>query len=190
MSTRAITIERLTDLDPEDLRRLGGGYTSPARYEVRKTETPAHTAITLDLVPLETPYVREWPYDDEEVLNYARIVREDGLSMGAYHDGRLIALAIAEAHPWNRGLWVWELHVDPAYRRQGIGRRLLEALAEKGRAAGLRLMVCETQNTNVPAIAFYRRTGFTLDGIDLSYYAGCEDALSRDEVAIFMKRRL
>jgi ribosomal protein S18 acetylase RimI-like enzyme len=49
-------------------------------------------------------------------------------------------------------------------------------------------MVCETQNTNAPAIAFYRRVGFELDGIDLSYYSN-ED-VTQGEVALFMKLRL
>ena len=49
---------------------------------------------------------------------------------------------------------------------------------------GMRVIVCETQNTNVPAIRFYQRMGFTLDGIDLSFYE------TIDEVAFFMKRKV
>jgi ribosomal protein S18 acetylase RimI-like enzyme len=190
LNPAAVIIKTLTDFDPDDLRRLGGGYASTARYEVRKTETHEHTAITLNLVPLETPYVRQWPYDDEDTLRYTRLVREEGLSLGAYDGGQMVGIAIAEAIAWNRSLWVWEVHVDPAYRQQGIGRRLLDTLAAKGRAAGLQIMVCETQNTNVPAILFYRKVGFALDGIDLSYYAGAADEASRSEIALFMKRRL
>jgi ribosomal protein S18 acetylase RimI-like enzyme len=33
------------------------------------------------------------------------------------------------------------------------------------------MILCETQTTNVPAIDFYRRVGFKLEGIDLSYYS-------------------
>ena len=64
----------------------------------------------------------------------------------------------------------------------------MEALAEKGRAIGLRTIVCETQNTNVPAIEFYRKVGFTVEGIDLSYYTN--DDVLNGEVAVFMKRGL
>jgi ribosomal protein S18 acetylase RimI-like enzyme len=100
----------------------------------------------------------------------------------------MIAIAIAEARRWNRTLWVWEFHVAPDYHYQGIGRQLMEALAEKARSADLRVMVCETQNTNVPAISFYRQVGFSIEGIDLSYYTNHD--LTAGEVAIFMKRKL
>ena len=64
-----------------------------------------------------------------------------------------------------------EFHVAETHRRQGIGRQMMEELVERGRASGLRIVVCETQNTNVPAIHFYRRVGFNIEGIDLSYYS-------------------
>jgi ribosomal protein S18 acetylase RimI-like enzyme len=50
------------------------------------------------------------------------------------------------------------------------------------------VIVCETQNTNVPAIRFYRALGFTVDGIDVSLYTN--DDLARGEVALFLKKRL
>ena len=46
----------------------------------------------------------------------------------------------------------------------------MEALAEIGKLAGCRVIVCETQNTNAPAIDFYRRVGFEIGAVDLSYY--------------------
>lgn len=60
----------------------------------------------------------------------------------------------------------------------------MEAVADEAKEANLRIIVCETQNTNVPAIEFYRKVGFEIGGVDLSYYDMIE------EVAIFMKREL
>jgi ribosomal protein S18 acetylase RimI-like enzyme len=65
---------------------------------------------------------------------------------------------------------------------------MMEELAERGRASGLRIAVCETQNTNVPAIRFYRIVGCNIEGIDPSYYSN--DDWPEGEVAVFMKRRL
>jgi ribosomal protein S18 acetylase RimI-like enzyme len=62
-------------------------------------------------------------------------------------------------------------------------------VAARARAAGLRAVVAETQNTNVRAIRFYRRVGFTLEGIDISYYTN-EDMQPDRTVALFMKLRL
>jgi ribosomal protein S18 acetylase RimI-like enzyme len=65
---------------------------------------------------------------------------------------------------------------------------MLRELARRARAQGYRVIVCETQTTNAPAIAFYRHAGFHLEGVDLSYYTN-ED-VNRGEVAIFMKKRI
>jgi streptothricin acetyltransferase len=62
----------------------------------------------------------------------------------------------------------------------------MERLEVISRETGLRAIVCETQNTNVPAIDFYRHIGFTLEGIDLSFYTN--DDYLNGEVAIFMKK--
>jgi ribosomal protein S18 acetylase RimI-like enzyme len=182
-----IEIKKLTDLSPEDLRRLNYGYTSQAKYSVRKEETHEETTITLELTLFDEPYVKRWETDDEEVARCQRVVR-DGHSLGAFNGDELVGIAIAEEQMWNKSLWVWEFHVDRGYHHRGIGRRLMDGLVKVGREAGLRTMVCETQNTNTPAIDFYRAIGFEIEGINLSYYTN-ED-VEMGEVAIFMKRKL
>jgi len=183
-----IAIRALTHLDPADLRRTITGYTSPAKYAVTRVEADDHAAITLQLVPFDPPYVKTYDHlDDETVQRYAGLLPA-GFCWGAYDADRLVGVAIAEPWAWNRSLWVWDFHIADIHRGRGIGRRLMEALAEQGRAADLRIMVCETQNTNVPAIRFYRRVGFTLDSVDLSYYTNHD--FPDGEIAIFMKRRL
>jgi ribosomal protein S18 acetylase RimI-like enzyme len=183
-----IEIRPLTRLNPAALQTVISGYASPARFAVSRIESSEETAITLRLVPLEQPYIRRYEPLDALTLRRYRRVLAGGFSLGAFESGRLVGVALAEPHHWNRTLWVWEFHVAAGHRGQGIGRRLMETLAEKGRAAGLRAIVCETQNTNVPAIRFYRALGFSLQGVDLSYYTN-ED-VEAGEVAVFMKRRL
>ena len=60
--------------------------------------------------------------------------------------------------------------------------------SEMATAAGLRTIVCETQNTNVPAIQFYRKLGFRMEGIDISYYTNND--LPDGEIAVFMKKQI
>ena len=62
----------------------------------------------------------------------------------------------------------------------------LKDLEKIGKENGCRVMVCETQNTNVPAIRFYRNIGFEVGAVDLSYYTNND--LTEFEVAVFMKR--
>ena len=188
MPAPEIVLRPLTAFPAEAFPRLAGGYTSPARWAVRREVTPDAITITTTLEPLATPYVKHWAYTEDDLRHYAAMVEAEGLSWGAYAGEALVGIALGEAHAWNGALWIWELHVAAAFRGQGIGRALVERLAAEGRARGLRVLVCEAQNTNAPAIAFYRRVGFELDGIDLSYYAN--DDVTRGEVAFFMKRPL
>jgi ribosomal protein S18 acetylase RimI-like enzyme len=184
----AIEIKKWTRFDAGELRRIGPGYASREKYVVRKAETRERIVVELELVRLDRPYVRTWePIGEEERRLYERAVSR-GYSLAAYEGDEMVAVALAEPQDWNESLWVWEFHVEKRHQRRGTGRRLMEALAERARAAGLRVIVCETQNTNVPAIAFYRAVGFDLEGVDLSYYSNVDKL--EGEVAVFMKRKL
>jgi ribosomal protein S18 acetylase RimI-like enzyme len=181
-------IEPLTELDISSLRRVITGYVSAEKYEVGKTESDDYTSITLQLVRFNHPFVKQFDHLDEET--YARYLQvlEHGFSYGAYDKNLLVGLALAEPHFWNRSLWVYEFHIAETHRRIGLGKQLMDCLVQKGKESGLRTIVCETQNTNVPAIKFYRKVGFMIDGVDLSYYTN--DDWPDGEIAIFMKKPL
>jgi ribosomal protein S18 acetylase RimI-like enzyme len=180
-----LQIKTLTQLDQADLHRIMCGYTSTEIYVVSKEESPERTTISLELVTLDQPYVKQWTDDDGG--EYAACFEYE-LSLGVYDGELLVGLALAEAREWNKSLWIWQFGVDADYKRRGIGRRLMDELAHRATKAGLRIMVAETQNTNVPAIRFYRAAGFEIDAIDLSYYPNHD--VTDFEVAVFMKRRL
>jgi ribosomal protein S18 acetylase RimI-like enzyme len=179
-----IRIRELKQWDARDLEGFYEGYTSNAKYFVSKTESHDETVIRLRLGDLPRPYVKRierTPRYDEEVF-------QQGFSFAAYDGDRLVGIIIAGRRDWNRSLWVWDLDIRKSHQRRGIGTRLLGAVVDRARSEGLRVVVCETQNTNTPAIQFYRSMGFEMDGIDLSYYTN-ED-IEGGEVAIFMKLKL
>lgn len=183
-----ILIQPLDELN-EALLDLIQGYTTRSIYVVEKAEQEEFTSITLRLTPLDALRVKRFDPPDEYLADhYQEVVKKD-FSFAAYDEAQPVAIALAEAQQWNRSLWVWEFHVAPSHQGRGIGRQLMQMLAENTKAAGLRVIVCETQSTNVPAIRFYRSVGFTVEGIDLSYYTN-EDMEPGREVAVFMKRRL
>jgi ribosomal protein S18 acetylase RimI-like enzyme len=183
-----ILIRPLNHLNSDDLDRLVMGYTSNARYVVSKTESERQCAFTLELVPLPQPYLKRYEPADAETFNQYQRLLPLGFSFGAYHHQACVGLVLCEPRHWHKSLWVLELHVAAAFRGQGIGRQLMGTVEQKARAAGLRMLVCETQNTNVPAIQFYRKMGFDLEGLDLSYYSN-ED-FPDGEIALFMKKRV
>lgn len=182
-----IELRKLASISVQDMQRLIVGYQSPARYRVGKVESETHTALTLDLETLPAPYSKTWELTREDILRYEQVVAE-GHSLAAYNGDQIVGLGMAEARQWNRTLWIWEFHVLENHRRQGIGRALMDALEAEARRIGMRTMLVEVQNTNVPAIRFYRQVGFEVEGIDLSYYTNTD--LTDFEVAIFMKRKI
>ena len=177
----------LVEFSDADFARIVQGYTSPERYRVEREVGEAQTTLRLTLERLENPYRKDFHSDTEELARY-RTFLADGFSFGAYVDENLVGLALAEPRWWHKSLWIWEFHVDPAYQGEGIGRRLMAAVADSAEQSGLRVLVCETQNTNVAAIRAYRHMGFEIEGLDLSYYTNHD--IPDGETAIFMKRQL
>lgn len=182
-----VEILPLSDLSEAVLRRTITGYISNEKYKVSYTPTDQNTIFILELVSLAEPYVKHFDPSEEDIQHCQEALRA-GWSMGAFDGEEPVAVAIAEPEGWNDTLRVWEFHVAECYRGRGIGRQLMDRLAERARPAGLRSMVVETQNTNVPAIRFYRKAGFAIEGIDISYYTNQD--YPEGEMAVFMKRRL
>ena len=181
-----VEIRQLRDLQ-RDALKVADGYVSTARYRVRKAEIARAVCFTLDRQELSEPYEKRWTVSEEDFRRYRDFVGQ-GMSFAAYDGACIAGVAIAETVGWNRSLWIREFGISKPYRRQGLGRRLMDRVALHARKAGLRVLVCETQTTNVPAIDFYRSVAFEVDGIDLSYYSN--DDVEAGEVALFLKRKL
>jgi len=67
--------------------------------------------------------------------------------------------------------------VDPAHRRAGLARRLLEGLIESEQRAGVREVQLELAAGNVAARALYEGLGFVVVGRRARYYPDGDDAL-------------
>jgi ribosomal protein S18 acetylase RimI-like enzyme len=73
------------------------------------------------------------------------------------------------------------IDVDPDYRNQGIGQRLLTAAEDAIRRQGIKKIRLEVAMTNKAAITLYKNAGFTTTAILKNYYVyshgGSHDAL-------------
>jgi [ribosomal protein S18]-alanine N-acetyltransferase len=69
------------------------------------------------------------------------------------------------------------LAVQPAHRRQGVGRALLAWLEATARTAGTGVIRLETRADNAVARAFYRVHGYVEIDHLRGYYDGVEDAV-------------
>lgn len=92
-----------------------------------------------------------------------RFLTEDGHHLlVAYEGGNPIGFVsgVEMTHP-DKGteMFLYELGVDEPFRRQGVGRRLTERLAEVARARGCYGMWVITDTENNAATATYERAG-------------------------------
>lgn len=68
------------------------------------------------------------------------------------------------------------LAVDRAYRKQGIGTRLVRMFVDRFRRNGIHRLNLEVRASNTPAIRFYERMGFQRKSVIDGYYRDGEDA--------------
>jgi GNAT superfamily N-acetyltransferase len=111
-------------------------------------------------------YAREAQFTDEEWL--ARVARWDGdsgVGFLAFEDGEACGIAGAFLDPEDgAGAHLVSMWTDTAHRQKGVGRLLVDAVADWARGRGaltLRLMVT---SKNEGAIRFYERLSFAMTG--------------------------
>lgn len=78
----------------------------------------------------------------------------------------VIGLALYNFHysTWKgRMIYLEDLVIDPSYRRQGIGQVLWDALEEKGREKGCKVLKWQVVETNTAALKFYEAQNATIE---------------------------
>ena len=136
-------IERLTAKDGDRLRAI--------RLRSLR-DVPDAFAATYDEAVALAPEV--WTRQLERLATFVASAggADVGLVRGALHDQSPdVAYLIS--------MWV-----APEARRQGIGSALVEAIVQWARAQGLRQVLLDVSEANVPAMAFYTRKGFVPTG--------------------------
>lgn len=156
-------------------------YTATEHYAVRITATERGAEISLEKRPMPAPLA----FTPEAYGNPDRLYADHFAGARAYAvmDGETPA-AVMEICPeeWNNRMRITELWVREDRRRKGLGGALVAFAKSEAVREGRRALVLETQSCNTGAIAFYRRAGFSLIGLDTCCYSN-ED-VSRGEVRL------
>jgi len=100
------------------------------------------------------------------------------LNLGLNTDGTLAAFAITQVVLDEATLF--NIAVDPAFQRRGLGRELLEHLIQTLEQRDVFTLWLEVRASNAPAIALYESLGFNEATIRRNYYptaSGREDAI-------------
>jgi len=186
MSAPPPTIRPLTEEDIPRLQEIRPGFVSESVLTVERTGSGVEVGWRLVERPLPVPFDKGSGYDfdaTEQANVRQRLRRGDGLQLVVEHEGRLVGLLDATPERWNNTVLVWNIMLDEAIRRQGIGRSLFFRAVAWARPRGYRALVFETQSNNLPACRFYAALGCELEGLRTAYYTNRDPA--RGEVALF-----
>lgn len=138
-------------------------------YSIRPMlESDLDQVMKIEVIAFPTPWSR-LSYEGELVNQFASYyVIESNGHIAAYAG---IWCVFEEAHITN-------VAVDPADRRQGYGRVLMEALISRAREKHAERIYLEVRPSNLAAINLYRTFGFLPGGVRRGYYTdNQEDAL-------------
>ncbi len=136
---------------------------------VRRGDALRIARMSRDLVEHGLP----WTWIPRRVI--AHIRGRDSNVLGAWHAGQLVGFAIMQFYAERAHLNL--LAVQPAVRRLGIGRYLVEWQEQVARAGGIPVVNLEVRANNPGAQAFYRRLGYRQGEHLPGYYQGREAAI-------------
>jgi ribosomal protein S18 acetylase RimI-like enzyme len=113
-------------------------------------------------------------FDLIAVLSWPDVVR-----LKAVENGTLIGFIAGEKRPSQVAGWIATLAVDPAYQRQGIGRKLLRMCETH---MGCPLVKLTVRVSNQGAISLYEQEGYRSGDIWARYYNDGEDGLVMEKI--------
>jgi ribosomal protein S18 acetylase RimI-like enzyme len=96
--------------------------------------------------------------DPAEDLRFARGKSNSDVLVGIDDDGKLVG-SVMVGHDGHRG-WIYYVAADPNYRKQGIGRRMMEAAEKWLKARKVVKMMLLVRDTNTQVVDFYKRLDF------------------------------
>ena len=150
------------------------------RPEARAPRREAMTVADIDAVVAIENAAYEFPWTrgnfiDSLAAGYPAQLLRDG-------DGTLCGYCVAM--PGVQEMHLLNLTVAPPWQHRGLGRGLLDALAQDSRVAGAQFIWLEVRESNQRAREVYRRYGFEQVGWRRAYYPA---AAGRREDACVMR---
>lgn len=113
----------------------------------------------------------EFPWSEFEFINWLR--NRSVIGMVAENCERVVGFMIYELFP--QFLNVQNFAVDPLFRRQGIGRQMVDKMVSKLSPQRRRRITLSIRESNLEGQLFFRTMGFSCESIVKNYYADSDD---------------
>jgi ribosomal protein S18 acetylase RimI-like enzyme len=161
-------IRAATPSDLRDVSEIDGTVESAGYLHLERTAEGLSVTWKLGERPLREKRVERnrLGEDTEFVLKQVASGADEGLALVAEHDGRTVAMLLAQPRPKYGTLRVIDLRVDFDYRREGLGSAMLFQAINHARDLELRAVTAETRTDNVPAARLLSKCGFEIAGVD------------------------
>lgn len=162
--------------DKEDLNTclaIDDGFDTEYVWQMEEQNRVGHIAVGFRLTHLPRPMRVAHAILAEDVV---RNLEMGGVLIVA-DDRGVRGFVDVTAQPWNQSAYINNLAISPAFRRQGIGARLMQAALDWGRQQGLRVAMLDTSTKNYPAICFYQKQGFRFCGFNDQLYPNRDIAM-------------
>lgn len=170
-----ITLREMDNDTLNHINRCDASFTVDAKLVVSAED--GRISYTVANV---SPYTKQ--YDTTETDYKTFISSPDKTIFFAFVDDEL-AGQVRIMKYWNGYAYIDDVAVDAKFRRQGVGRVLVERAIEWAKSKGFPGLMLETQNNNVAACKLYERCGFELRGFDTYLYKGLNP--NTDEIALY-----
>lgn len=121
---------------------------------------------TYELLRFAPENVTETCFPEE---NYDFNSMQDSVFLGAYDGDKCVGLAILQPG-FFKYMYLYDLKVNKEYRRQHIGRLLIQKSKETAKQKGYSGLYTQGQDDNPGACLFYLKSGFYIGGLDTNIY--------------------
>ena len=154
-------------------------YRTDEYYKVTSTSTKQNMSICFDRCKFPQTVV----FDNTDTLfqEYWNAPRAFGVKDD---QGNMVAFLEFDTEEWNNRIVMTQLLVKEECRGRGVGRMLVDFVKDFAAREDYRIITLETQNTNLPAIDFYFKMGFSFCGSNIFFYSN--DDIGENEVMLEM----
>ncbi len=96
---------------------------------------------------------------------------DEPIAYGLFDRKQLVGFIEGEFISWNQTFRIWEVYVNPKYRKKGWGSKLFKQMERHILETNARAITLEVQSCNDPAISFYEKMGMHFIGLNTLTYS-------------------